>query len=634
MGNRWRLEHNAIVWDVTAGPHTDTLEMAGNQIAAIITYGVEEDGSLLLHRELRYPRLRTLPKDTSATLGCQHDEREAFYANGIAVREKPFCFRFDGVLTVCSRDENTGIEIVRQLFPSREKSAYIEHVILTNIGKLPATVSSQGVHNQSLKRGSKGIYPVSVSGRPFEAVLAPGESTASDLIFCARLPREETILLDGAKELTARMDFVQDIFERNLVLESSDEKLDCLFRFAKLRAAESIFDTAAGPLHSPGGGTYYAAVWTNDQIEYAAPFFPFLGYRRANTASINAFDLYIPFMGEDLHPIPSSIIDEGNDLWEGAGDRGDAAMYLYGLSRFLLAQGDRALAERYFDAIDWCVRYCRSRENRYGVIASDSDELEERFPSGDANLCTSSLTYGGLLSAADLAEELGKAEKWQEYLTFAAWLKERIEQFFGAEVSGYHTYRYYEGNEVLRSWICIPLTMGIMDRKEGTIAALLSDRLFHQDGLVCVEGDETFWDRSTLYAMRGILNAGRPNEVYSFLEYYCNKRLLTEHVPYPVEAYPEDNQRHLSAESALFARIVTEGLFGLTPRGLKKFSLCPALPEALTEMKLLRIRAFGSCFDLTVRRIAGCYQILLERGDGIRQRFETPVGDTVLISLE
>ena len=70
--------------------------------------------------------------------------------------------------------------------------------------------------------------------------------------------------------------------------------------------------------------------------------------------------------------------------------------------------------------------------------------------------------------------------------------------------------------------------------------------------MVCEEGNDTFWDRSTLYALRGILNAGHSDEVYQFLEYYVNKRLLTEHVPYAVEAYPEGNQRHLSAESALF----------------------------------------------------------------------------------
>jgi len=30
-------------------------------------------------------------------------------------------------------------------------------------------------------------------------------------------------------------------------------------------------------MHGPGGGRYYAAIWANDQAEYANPFFPFLG---------------------------------------------------------------------------------------------------------------------------------------------------------------------------------------------------------------------------------------------------------------------------------------------------------------------------------------------------------------------
>lgn len=171
-------------------------------------------------------------------------------------------------------------------------------------------------------------------------------------------------------------------------------------------------------------------------------------------------------MGENLYRIPSSIIDEGNDLWEGAGDRGDSAMYLYGVTRFLLAYGKQETAEQYWDAIDWCVRYCRLKVNEDGVIASDSDELEERFASGDANLCTSCLTYAGLISAADIAAELGKQDKQKEYLEFAAMLRKNIERFFGAEVSGYQTYRYYKENTLLRSWICIPLTMGILDRKK------------------------------------------------------------------------------------------------------------------------------------------------------------------------
>jgi hypothetical protein len=28
-------------------------------------------------------------------------------------------------------------------------------------------------------------------------------------------------------------------------------------------------------MHGPGGESYYAAIWANDQAEYASPFFPF-----------------------------------------------------------------------------------------------------------------------------------------------------------------------------------------------------------------------------------------------------------------------------------------------------------------------------------------------------------------------
>ena len=82
--------------------------------------------------------------------------------------------------------------------------------------------------------------------------LVPGDSVVNDLIFSARLPMEKPIRLDGASELAARMDLVHQMFSDCLDLETGDDKLDCMFRFAKLRAAESIFDTAAGPLHSLG----------------------------------------------------------------------------------------------------------------------------------------------------------------------------------------------------------------------------------------------------------------------------------------------------------------------------------------------------------------------------------------------
>lgn len=259
----------------------------------------------------------------------------------------------------------------------------------------------------------------------------------------------------------------------------------------------------------------------------------------------------------------------------------------------------QAAADRLW-TLEWAARYCLSRRTADGVIASDHDELEGRLPAGDANLCTSSLTYGGLLSAAALAEELERPELAASWRAAAAELREAIGRFFGAVVSGFDTYRYYEGNTQLRSWICMPLTVGIYDRQAGTADALLSPRLFQDDGLLSVEGDVTFWDRSTLYAFRGILNAGQSDRVYPFMRRYIAQRLLGAHVPYAVEAYPEGNQRHLSGESALFCRVVTEGLCGMTPVGLAAAGAAPrragvpGMDPAVGNPRLRRVLRFGA----------------------------------------
>jgi hypothetical protein len=146
------------------------------------------------------------------------------------------------------------------------------------------------------------------------------------------------------------------------------------------------------------------------------------------------------------------------------------------------------------------------------------------------------------------------------------------------------------------------LTVGISDRKEGTVAALFSPRLWTADGLATQAGDKTFWDRSTLYALRGVFYAGETNKAINFLTQYSSRRLLGEHVPYPVEAFPEGDQKHLSAESGLYCRVFTEGLFGLRPMALRSFTLSPVLPDRWNEMALKNIHAFGNIFDIEVKR--------------------------------
>lgn len=104
-------------------------------------------------------------------------------------------------------------------------------------------------------------------------------------------------------------------------------------------------------------------------------------------------------------------------------------------------------------------------------------------------------------------------------------------------------------NTDLRSWICMPLTVEIFDRADETVR-------------------------------------------------YCQNRLLGSHSPYPYEAYPEGNRAHLAAESLLFARVVTEGLFGLRAVGLNTLRIQPQLSNKCPEMVLHSIKLFSKAFDI------------------------------------
>ena len=447
--------------------------------------------------------------------------------------------------------------------------------------------------------------------------LQPGQSVSFYAYTAGYKQGESEETPDIERELSKRQAFIQELWGK-LVLNTPDPVINTMFAFAKIRGAESIYDTACGLLHGPGGESYYAAIWANDQAEYINPFFPFLGYDKGNQSALNAYLQFARFMNDAYEPLPSSIIAEGTDVWGGAGDRGDAAMIAYGASRYALERGSKEEAEQLWPLIEWCLEYCHRKVNADGVVASDSDELEGRFPAGDANLCTSSLYYDALNSAVYLGKELKKDSKLlKRYASEAKSLRANIEKYFGAEVEGFQTYQYYKGNDVLRSWICIPLTVNIFDRKDETVRALFSPRLWTENGLLTQAGSETFWDRSTLYALRGVYACGETEKATEYLKFYSGQRLLGEHVPYAIEAWPEGNQRHLSAESGLYCRIITEGLFGIRPTGFKSFVLTPRLPAEWNQMSLNRVQAFGSVFDVEIKRTEKGLFVVVETDDKI-----------------
>jgi hypothetical protein len=613
--------------------------MSGQAVDLILEWALDEKGHFAAERVIRWPMLRTLPDDTHASLQRRLADGQVPLLEvdgealaGGAVAE----LTIHGHLRVLT-DYPRGLAEERIIFPSVLAPAVIDQRTVTNTSGQAKTLRIPAWRQlDTTLTGRWGKYVVEQfiigAGR---YRLAPGESLSFAEVRTARTLGEAPYYGNPGAELAARVAFIRQC-EADLVLETPDPVLDRLFAFAKLRATESIFATRGGLMHGPGGyNKYLAAIWANDQAEYINPFFPFLGHPVGNESALNSFRHFARYMNSDFTPIPSSIIAEGRDYWNGAGDRGDMAMIAYGAARFALASGKPSWSAELWPLIEWCLEYCRRQQLPSGVIASDSDELEGRFPAGEANLCTSSLYYDALLSAAFLAEEMGlPATLAATYRTQAQQLRTAIDDYFAAEVEGFATYQYYEGNDILRSWICIPLTVGIYERAAGTTAALFSPRLWTEDGLLTQAGTETVWDRSTLYGLRGVLAAGRVEEGVQKLQAFSCERLLGDHVPYVIEAYPEQNQSHLSAESGLYCRIFTEGLFGIRPTGWRSFTCRPHLPEDWNEMALRSIRAFGQRWDLTVSRNQEALKVTVRDAAGtLLYEKAAPAGTVHVISL-
>lgn len=641
----WNINSDrALLWKPLAGKfHTDHIEMSGKKVSVVLRYGVDERGRFTLNKGMVWPLLRTIPNNTHASLMRRYswNPLDAVTINGMALdAEKVTGVSLKGKLSVESLF-NYGYrgqwKLLREYFPSIDQPALVEVYRIVNIGsrKLDIEIADlrQSVYTDANK-GVDGEYCIDFKiNRQGYFTILPHDTLCFSATLSARKKEECALFLNAEREESGR-DSLVNLWMNNLVLETPDSIIDQMFAFSKIRACESIYETKGGPMHGPGGESFYAAIWANDQAEYINPYFPFVGYDYANESALNSYRHFARFMNQEWKPIPSSIIAEGIDIWNGAGDRGDAAMIAYGASRYALASGNEQEAEELWPLISWCLEYCRRKLNKEGVVCSDSDELEGRFPSGNANLCTSSLYYDALVSASFLAKELKKEAKLiRDYRQQARKLREDINRYFGSVVEGFDTYAYYKGNDVLRSWICIPLTVGIDERAKGTIEALFSPRLWTDNGLLTQAGSETYWDRSTLYALRGVYSVGETERATDYLHQYSKTRLLGNHVPYAIEAWPEGNQRHLSAESGLYGRIITEGLFGIRPIGFNRFLLTPHLPDKWEFMHLRKIHAFGSVFDIEVKKESNGCQLVTIIKDSRRKCYKLQSRNTIEIDL-
>ncbi len=566
---RWHIAQNKRMTETyNLEGHCEFFEMSGEAVSGIVNYGVL-DGSLKLTRDIVFPSFRIQPNNTYGSYCIKGiNSPEIFYHEAFDKAQ------ISGILTFYSHTDTALIK--RTFYPSTMLPCFYEDIEITATAD-DVTLSFEEVKRLETRLGCEGYFYVERVADKKPARLKKNDTFHIIFTYRAYFANENPPFETEALE--KRMARIEEIISE-CDLTTGDDYIDTEFAFAKIRAAESLFRTKKGIIHSPGGYTYYAGIWCNDQLEYAAPWFAFTGDKKAMEATENAFRWYEPYMNDEYLPIPSSLIAEGFDYWNGAGDRGDASMYLFGLSRYLLTTGKTPDSGQQ-KALEWCTEYISRKIMDDGAVYSDSDELEGRLSSG-VNLSTASLSYGGL----NLVSVLWKRCKNEELSKKADLLKERIakafESYFAAELKGYKTYAYHKGCGDIRAWNCLPVYMGIFDRADDTLASI-EDTLWSDCSCKSTETENIVWDRSALYFMAAMFRAGKTEKAFSLLKSYSKKRLLGERVPYPVESYPEGNMKHLSAESALYCRVITDGLLNISfnENGFTHKDNIPFLPDGV-----------------------------------------------------
>jgi len=600
----WRItSKTSIQWDLNESDtiqHADNIELAGKKVAGIVSYKIDKEQNLEIERQVFFPQIHPLIKDTDpdwyvyrayAKPIFKDDVLPGIYINSRQITAgKLNSVTIDGKISFDHHPNSHGVKFHRSFYPSMNNAEFNERITLTNTTDTLITFQSTGTMFVKEGMSRNGGYAVIISPDvKQEFTLAP-DSSYSYLVQIGAMStsRPSEMSKDGLE----RDSFLR-LMAESLILETPNDTLNTLFEFSKIRASESIFESQLGLIHSPGGGRYYVGIWANDQAEYVSPFFPYLGYEIGNQSAMNTYRAFSGEMNQEYKPIRYAFEIEGQ-VPPFLLDRGDAAMIAYGAGQYALAQGSFEEAEELWPLITWCLEYCHRKLNAAGVVVSESDEMEGRIETGDANLSTSSLYYGALEQAYDLGQALGKKDlrKFQQRRLA---LGKAIEGFFGANVEGLDTYRYYDGHTKLRHWICLPLVVGINTRKDATIKGLF-ERLWTENGVHVEKNSPNpqvsniFWDRGTLYALRGTFLSGATEVSLEKLEEFSAKRLLGSRVPYVVEAYPEGSMAHLSAESGLYCRVFIEGMFGIKPTSLSSFTMIPRLPKGWDKGEEVTVR--------------------------------------------
>lgn len=612
----------------------DHIETASFYNSTIISYGHDEKLNLKLGFHHIFPTIRKINNDTRGSYAFQSDEMFNFYINHQKVKEKLVNVKINGFITITSKHKH--YNITKKLYAASTFPGFICDINITDTSNnynqpfhlyFPkSNLENIKIPEELTANKEKFIFETSLFNRKNKKI---DEINSSNIDFKFRyvisiLRPNEKIHYNHQKEYKQRKEFINQI-KNKCQLKTSNKYLDFMFYLCKIRASESIFKTKAGLMHSPGGGNYYAAVWTNDQIEYAAPFFAYLNYDIANIATENTFNMYEKYMYGDL-ALVTSIIAEGDGYWNGAKDRGDGAMFAYGTLKYLLTRNDKNLSKKYHNQIKWCIDYTIKQKNLYGVYNSDSDELENRFESGNCNISTNSIFHEALLDYKKLYNE-------ETYENERISLENNFDNyFFNDNVEEFKTYQYCKEEKHLRSHIFYPLTAHLFTKKDEVINSLLNSPLFINGNFLTTTQCDVYWDRVTLMAIRGLYNSSY--NAYNLLINYTENRLLKDHVPYPIEAYPEGNKAHLSAESALYCRLIVEGMLNYEVENENNFSLTLHLDKSQKSIQLLNFYTNGKIINIKIKKelFSNTYKVLIQYDDKT-QKFQVLNNQKFTINL-
>ena len=263
-------------------PHFNHIEMAGFEASSIISYRISKNRKLKLYILCVFPQIRVNPNVTQGSFTYHFQSVDFKIKKEECLVKSVF---LNGDLRIEQQSES--FDIVRQFFPAYDKKALVENIIFTNKSSNSRTVF---LDDYKACKKISGCYfadknqhfaftKVFYNNEPINSkqkfTVEPGKSITLTVCYSA-----EALDLDEiTNQIDKRQNFIGGL-KNNLSVSTPDNLLNKMTELCKIRACESIFNTKNGLMHGPGGGNYYAALWTNDQCEYANPLFAYLGYKK------------------------------------------------------------------------------------------------------------------------------------------------------------------------------------------------------------------------------------------------------------------------------------------------------------------------------------------------------------------